>query len=407
VTWTHEDGLLLYCCQKKIYDKVQSDIAGILGGIDWNSFMEKARKEGVSPLVFLWLPETVGDSKTVPFSVTEELRKDYYATAARNAVIFEELKNVLKTFNHAGVDTVVLKGAALAEMVYRNLALRSMSDVDLLIKKEDIYNVDLILKGRGYYSPDAQGIDLSAVRSDYLTTLAYISSSETSPCFHIHWHFVNSTIPNDSLIRNIPMANIWHDADKAHIAGVDTLVMAPHHLLIHLAEHSLRVSHSLSKFCFLCDINEAVESYGETIDWERLIIESRRFNLDWLVYLPLYFAVKFLNTKIPNEVLLRLRPERVSLYEKIFIKLVANNRRLSGLSYLLHLSSNKGVTGKARFILRTLFPPGHVIAQRCGISPDKVVLIFYLRRMNEVFMALAGVIIKLFRTALRFRPRGA
>ncbi|MFH1674138.1 MAG: nucleotidyltransferase family protein [Pseudomonadota bacterium] len=398
MTWTHEDRLLLYCCQKKIHDEVQSDIADILGGIDWRIFLKKARKEGVSPLVFLRFSETVGDSSAVPPGVIEELKKDYYATAARNAVIFEALRGILKTFNHAGVDTVVLKGAALAELAYRNLALRSMSDVDLLIKKEDIYNVDLILKGRGYYSPDAQGIDLSAVRSDYLTSLAYISSSENYPCFHIHWHFVNSTIPNDSLIKNIPMANIWHDADKARIAGVDTLVMAPHHLLIHLAEHSLRVSHSLSKFCFLCDINEAVESYGETIDWERLIIESRRFSLGWLVYLPLYFAVKFLNTKIPNEVLLRLRPERLSLYEKIFIKLVSENCRFSGLSYLLHLSSNKGVTGKARFILRTLFPPGHVIAQRCGISPDKVGLIFYLRRMNEVFMAFAKSVQKILGT---------
>jgi len=406
VTWTLEDRLLLYCCKKKIQDEVQSDIADTFGDIDWNSFLEKARREGVSPLVFLRLSETVGHSSTVPLGVIEELKKDYYTTAARNSLIFKELGRVLEAFNHAGVETVVLKGAALAEMVYRNLALRSMSDVDLLIKKEEIYNIDLILKRLGYYSPDARGIDIVAVPPDYLTTLAYISSSKNSPCFHIHWHFVNSTIPNDSLIRDISMSNIWRDAKKASIAGVETLVMAPHHLLIHLAEHSLRVTHSLSKLCFLCDINEAVEAYCETIDWEALIRESRRFNLDWLVYLPLYFAGEFLTTKIPKKVLLRLRPERFSLYEKIFIKLVSNNRRFSGLSYLLHLSSNKGVSEKGRFVLRTLFPPCHVIAQRCGISPKKVGFIFYLRRMNEVVMAFAGVIIKLFRTALRFRSRG-
>ncbi len=398
MTWAVEDRLILYCCKKKIQDEALNDIDGILGDIDWDIFLEKAKREGVSSFIFPRLPEIVGDRSTVPLSVTEELKKDYYATAARNSVIFEELRRVLEAFNNVGLETVVLKGAALAETVYKNLALRSMSDVDLLIKKEDLCSVDRIFKRLGYYSPDAKGIDFCVVPTDYLTTLAYISSSKNSPRFHIHWHLVNSTIPNDSLIRNIPMAGIWHDAEKARIAGVEALVMAPHHLFIHLAEHSLRVTHSLSKLSFLCDINEAVESYCETIDWERLISESKQFNLDRLVYFPLYFAAEFLNTKIPKEVLLRLRPDRFGLNEKFFIKLVSNNHRFSGLSYLLHLSINKGVADKVRFVLRTFFPPRHVIAQRCGISQKKVGYIFYLRRINEVFMVFARGITKIFRT---------
>lgn len=400
MTWTLEDRLILYCCQRKIQDEVRKDRGNIADTIDWNIFLEKARKEGVSSLVFLRLPDLINNTATVPSEITEELKRDYYTTAARNSVIFEELGNVLKMFKRAGIEAVVLKGAALAETVYGNPALRSMSDVDLLIKKKDLFAVHRAFENAGYYSPDAREIDLHAVPADYLTTLVYMALSGNGACFHVHWHMVNSTIPNESLIKDVTMPTIWRDAHKARIAGVEALVMAPHHLLIHLAEHSLRVSHSLNKLCFLCDINEAVEFYGDSMDWDRLISESRHFNLDWLVYVPLYCAAELLNTNIPKEVLLRLRPERFTLYERFFIRLAANNHRFSGLSYLLHLSCNKGVSEKIRFVLSTLFPPRHVIAHRCGISQEKIGYIFYLRRMHEVFMALARSVRKIFGTVV-------
>ena len=405
MTWSLEDRLLLSCCKKSTGDGVQRNVSFQWRDIDWDAFLAKARREGLSALVFLRLPERLGGWNPVPPGVREALKKDYYASAARNAVIFEELGRVLEAFNHVGLEILVLKGAALAEMAYGNLALRPMSDVDLLIKKEDLGAVHRTLQRAGYDSLDAKGIDLGAVPANYLTTLVYHSFSENSICLHIHWHFVNSTIPNDLLTRNIDMAHVWRDADKAHIAGVKALVMAPHHLLIHLAEHSLRVTHSLSKLRFLCDNNEAVDFYGETIDWDRLIRESTAFNLNRLVYVPLYCAARFLNTKISKEVLLKLKPEKWSFYEKLFMKLTSKNQRFPGLSYLLHLSMHRGVADKVSFVLRTLFPPLHVIAQRCAMSHGKIGYCFYLRRANEVFLTFARAIMKVFHIGLGFHAR--
>lgn len=353
-------------------------------GLNWNLFLEKASENRVSAVVYSKLKEIQKHIPNIPSTVFEELENDYYLNAVKNALIFEELGRVLQAFKKSGLKVMVLKGAALAETVYGNLALRPMTDIDLMVRKEDLFRIDGELKRLGYRPLDrsVDDIDLS---SSYLTTLDYQKTSLSSPSLHIHWHFVNSTVPSDSYIRQIKMEDIWQEAERAKIAQVETLVMAPHHFLIHLSEHALRVTHSLSKWGFFCDIQETINFYQDELDWEKLVETSLRFRLNPMVYLALFFTSKFLGTKIPEDVLLRLRPERLSLGEKIFMSFISANRRLPGLSYLVHLSLNKGSWPKMRFILRTFFPPRPVLAQRSYILQSKSGAIHYFRRMGEIF----------------------
>jgi hypothetical protein len=396
LSWREEDRLLLYCCRKDTDRKNKNKIIEIQRRLlDWNSFLRKARENGVSAVVYSRLNEIKKDCPHIPAFVFKKLKKVYYLNATQNSLIFEKLRKALKIFSKAGLQVIVLKGAVLAEKIYRNLALRPMMDVDLLVKKEDLFCLDEQMKTLGYRPSDmsVEDIDFS---SGYLTTLDYRSLSPNSPSFHIHWHFVNSTIPNESYIKKIKIENIWRDAEKAKIANVETLVMAPHHLLIHLAEHALRVTHSLSRLSFFCDINEVVNYYQERLDWERLIKESHKFNLNRMVYLSLFFAAKFLRAKIPENVLLSLRPERLSLGEKIFMNSVSNNKRFPGLSYLVHLAMNNGFLKKMNFLGRTLFPPPQIMAQRSYIPRSRFSYMHYIQRITEVLTRLAKTLSQSF-----------
>ena len=388
MSWTEEDRLLLYFCRKEIDDGIKDKIIEAeKNNLDWDSFLKKARENGISAVVYSKLNKIKKDCLHIHSFVFEELKKIYYMNATQNSLIFEELEKVLDTFRKAGIQVIVLKGAALAEKIYGNLALRPMTDVDLLVKKENLFSLDDQMKILGYRPSDVSINDID-FSSTYLTTLDYRSASSNSPSFHIHWHFVNSSVPNESYIRNIKIEDIWRDAEKTRIADVETLVMVPHHLLIHLSEHALRVTHSLSKLGLLYDISESVNSYKERLDWERLIKDSLKFDLSQMVYINLYFASRFLETKIPEYVLLRLRPKRLSLGEKIFMNFVSKNKRFSGLSYLVHLSMNKGLYKKMNFLGRTLFPPPQIMAQRNYIPQSKLSYIHYIQRINEVFSRL-------------------
>lgn len=389
---TPEDQLLLRCCGKQRRCETQRASAFPpalqADGLDWHLFLTKARREGVAPLVYARLLAIVETRTTVPALVLEALSQDYYAAAARNTIIFTELGKVLDALHAAGQQVIVLKGAALAEIVYKNLALRPMADVDLLIQEQDFFTVDQALKQIGYDAAGQAGLDAHALPSDSLTALIYRCASENSPSFHIHWHLVNSTVPNGSLTRDMDLAGIWRNAIKTRIAGRETLVLAPHHLLLHLAEHALRVTHSLSKLSYFCDIKEAAEFYRDTLDWDLLIWECKRFNLDRMVSIPFHFAVKYLDADIPAAVVAGLRPKSYRLGERIFIHALSRNRRAPGLSYLLYLAHARGPAEKLAFLWGTLFPPRRVIAQHCGIPSARVGKVFYLRRISRVLFAL-------------------
>jgi hypothetical protein len=396
LSWTEEDRLLLYFCRKEIDVGIKNRIIKAKkNNLDWDGFLKKARENGVSAVVYSRLNKIKKDCPDIPSSIFKKLKKDYFRNAANNALIFEELAKVLETFKKAGLRVVILKGAVLAEKIYGNLALRPMADIDLLTKKEDLIFLDEQMKILGYRPSDISVKDID-ISSTYLTTLDYRNLASNSPSFHIHWHFVNSTIPNESYINNIKIEDIWRDAEKTKIANVETLVMAPHHLLIHLSEHALRVTHSLSKLSFFCDIDEAVNFYQERLDWERLIKESFKFNLSRMVYPSLYFTSKFLKTKIQENVLSELRPKRLSLGERIFIKSISNNKRFPGLSYLVHLSMNNGLLKKMRFLGRTLFPPPQIMAQRSYIPRSRFSYMHYIQRITEVLTRLAKTLSQSF-----------
>ena len=384
MSWLREDKLLLLCCRTEIGDKDRNKLIEIqINKIDWDCFLRKAREEGISPIVFLMLPGIVIDKNNIPGYVTDELKKDYYLSAKKNILTLHVLGNILDVFNKAGLKVIVLKGAALAETVYGNLALRSMSDVDLLIKKEDLYRINEQLKGLGYFPTD-RSVDDVDFTSTYLTTLDYRNPFKNSPSFHIHWHFVNSTIPNESYIWQIKMEDIWRDAVRTNIANTETWVMSPHHLIIHLAEHALRVTHSLSKLSYFCDIDRSINYYGKGLDWNLLVQDTIRFNLNKMVYTTLYFSRYFIEAKIPEDVLLKLKPERFGIPEKIFMRKTGENKRTPGMSYLIHLSMNKGLVKKLKFVGRTLFPPKDILAQRSYISGSDMNYRYYINRIREV-----------------------
>jgi hypothetical protein len=54
------------------------------------------------------------------------------------------------------------------------------------------------------------------------------------------------------------------------------------------------------------------------------------------------------------------------------------------MSYLIHLSMNKGLVKKLKFAGRTLFPPKDILAQRSYISGADMNYRYYINRIREV-----------------------
>ena len=137
-----EDNLVLYLVSRSWLDDARADkVTSVLTDrVDWDTLVQRATRHGIAPLLYRTLSR-IDDASAVPRAVREKLRTAYYNNIARNMLLYQELQTVLMAFNASGIDVIVLKGAILAEVVYENIGLRAIGDIDLLVKKEDLGKV--------------------------------------------------------------------------------------------------------------------------------------------------------------------------------------------------------------------------------------------------------------------------
>lgn len=357
---------------------------------DLSAVYASARKHGVTQKLYTVLKRLRNDH-VLEFTTENELhflaglRKDYVHTAAKNTLLFSGFSRVAVSLKAEKIDVIVMKGAALAEVVYQDIGARSMSDIDLLIHKKDLAGTDAVFRSLGYHAVDASPFDTADNAAHYLTTRDYRSTDPSHPSFHLHWHIVNSSVPAP-YSAGIDMNDIWNDAVPVDIAGAGVLSMAPHHFLIHLAEHAMRVTHSASRLVYLVDIATLIKRYGDELDWNKVLSAAKDFGID--IFLRIVLMLTDLSTRgdIPVWVLHQLKQDRRTIWERFFFSNTARGRGVSGLSYIVHFGMIRGVANKIVFLVKTLFPPAWVLAKRNpgSFNTNTTPLRLYWFRVKEV-----------------------
>jgi Uncharacterised nucleotidyltransferase len=194
-----ERRLLLACAKASLSGEEIQRIAQELShpDLDWNYLTAAACAHGVAPLIYHNLQRS-RVTRVLPLGATETLRNSYYGNAARNSFLYSELRNVLKAFRDKQIEVIVLKGAALAETVYPNRALRPMSDIDLLVRREKLTEVEATLLDMGYILEDrAKGKEFYQERHYH-----WVFSKKPGINIEIHWHVKRPTVRSKSTLMS-------------------------------------------------------------------------------------------------------------------------------------------------------------------------------------------------------------
>jgi hypothetical protein len=293
----------------------------------------------------------------------------------------------------AGVPVIVLKGAALAETVYGSLALRPMSDLDLLVHHEHVPLMAQVLEREGY-----------ALSSQLLPPAYYQHNHFHLPyrgrqgevLVEVHWQ-LQETLG----VQQPDLAEIWRGAVPARVAGVETLVMGCEELLLylclHLQKHGyynryLRTrpdaaayilhGHGTNRLLWFCDVWEVVQRYQAELDWPRVVAKARRWSIEGTVYCTLDLLARLFGPSPAAPVLARLHPPRLRWYEPWLYRHLVNlesslseargvrrwyGQHLLGLQAQLQLRPVRFFT-----LLDHFFPAREVIARRYQVAGLRV-----------------------------------
>lgn len=86
-------------------------------------------------------------------------KEEYFHTWSHNQFSFRRIATLIRDFNQAGIQSMLLKGSALALLFYEDFGLRPMTDIDLLVSHDQTKRSMRLLTNlgweSGYSSPEA------------------------------------------------------------------------------------------------------------------------------------------------------------------------------------------------------------------------------------------------------------
>src|SRR5215510_14278797 len=259
---------------------------------------------------------------------------------------------------------VVLKGAALAETVYPHRALRAMSDIDLLVRSEELLRVEERLRAIGYaQQPHPAGTDWLKAHHYHVVFVQSKATTSDIP-LEIHWHLDRPSRP-----FAIDLASMWTRALPTRIAGVEVWMLSPEDLLLYLCLHTCKhgLTSSLRPFC---NTAAMIRRYGPTINWGQLQTRAARWHIAPYVYLPLHLARDVVRAAVPEACLRALKLEgfETRLLSWATADLLAEQDAPPLLPELFRLWKGPRLRDRLALVRQSQSPAA--VAHAYGIAPD-------------------------------------
>jgi hypothetical protein len=295
-----ERRVLLSClATNRTAQQILSDIAD--PQLSWEKLFDAARRLGVGALLYVRLGE-LGLRDKIPVDVVRRSKEECFLSQARNMKVYAGLKTVLTALTLEGLSVVVLKGAALAELVYRHIGLRTMADVDLLVEKEDLDKAGAIIERLGFL-PNEDYRNKQWYREHHHHTVPYVSSDGWMT-IEIHWHILERTA-----LIDMPIDQLWARAQSVRIASVPCLALSVEHMLLHVALHLSSPNRFLGQLRGLYDVAELLRRFGHELNWAELLRMAALADAHKYLYVVLFLVRDALGSAVPVEVLRQLRRE--------------------------------------------------------------------------------------------------
>ncbi|KQC06105.1 MAG: hypothetical protein APR62_08390 [Smithella sp. SDB] len=266
----------------------------------------------------------------------------YRMTWYKNRLLSHRLVSVLRLLDSNGIPVLLLKGAALVPLYYKNWALRPMSDFDLLVPHKDALKTVNLLCNSGW-RPTAQMIDESDLVTKHAGTLIDDSGIE----FDLHWKIMHESG------RYEDDYNFLDGTGNINFENISVSVLSHTDQLFHILIHGTRWN-EIAPLRWVPDSMMILREAGDSIDWDRLVNEARRRCLAVPLKKALLYLHETFAAPIPAETILSLKKMKPSLTERMEFLIHSNSRNfLRDIFYLwfTHVRTSN-VNGSLSLVLR-------------------------------------------------------
>ncbi|HEV7550033.1 MAG TPA: nucleotidyltransferase family protein [Candidatus Angelobacter sp.] len=345
-TFSPELDLILACCGDDSDGHFSARIQQVLRhGVDWERLIQLAQHHGLVPLVFRRLS---GEMDATRSPGLESLRQHDKANAHRTLWLTLELLNIHRHLQARGLEVLPYKGPALAEALYGNVAMRQFSDLDLLVRPNDLLATKEALVQLGY-EPGlrlAQAAERDYLKSGYEYTF---DGARGRNLLEIKWQI----LPRFYAI-GFDVNEFFERASVVTIEGQRLRTLCDQDLMLVLCVHAAK--HAWKQISWLCDIVQLAGS--RQLDWAALQAKAEGLGTMRIMAVTFLLANKLLGATMPAE--LAIDKDGEILAQRIVRLIVAEEEfDPESLAYFrLMMELRERRRDQFSFLWRLLFTPG-------------------------------------------------
>lgn len=291
--------LLLTLCRGNLDDAERGRVAGLLGqSVNWDSLAELAALHGVVGLVRRNLV-ALGASETLPSDAWQQVQNAANQVAFDGMLHARQLAQVIGALRNAGIEPVALKGVALADLLYDDPTVRPSTDLDVLVRPEQLPDALNVLQALGAQMPLQNEIDFQR-RHSYDLSCVLPPAAGKATLVELHWHLAPRGLFDLDL-------DGWRSRCQSFdLDGTAALRFAPEEQLLHLALHMRK--HRYVGLRWLADVAELLRRFSADLDWRYVDAAALRAGLQTLLFVTVTQAKQYLGAPCPDQWLQRWTP---------------------------------------------------------------------------------------------------
>jgi hypothetical protein len=311
----------------------------LLSLADWDLLLRQAGSAKLLASIFFLLEER-NLLERIPPQAREHLEWSRTLAERHSQAVQWEITQIRRALAEIDAPVILLKGAAYAVATLPPARGRLFSDIDIMVPKARLDEVEAALMMHGWASSHHDAYDQRYYRT-WMHELPPMQHIKRMSLIDVHHAILPETAavrPDPEKLRAAATALNWH-------AGLS--VFAPTDLVLHSAVHLFydgELDHGLRD---LIDIHGLLRHFSSLPSfWADLPVRAHELELTRPLFYALRYATKLLHTPIPAETLAavqigRPNPLLLTLMDQLFMRALLPT----------HASCADWLAGTARFLL--------------------------------------------------------
>jgi ASC-1-like (ASCH) protein len=227
--------------------------------------------------------------------------RDLIENQAHQLLLYQQLEAMLRAFEEAGIQAMVVKGPVVADTVYPHPGWRPMVDLDLVVKDEDWAASVEVLTKLGFDAEQSGWSGLTEELTGQVSMLKSVGPAIAAVELHRDLAILSERLAVRGEV-NLPRA--WAETQPYVCGTARALALSPEDAIAYASTHWAQ--HHFFSSIWLVDI--ALMAAQPNLHWDKLVRQAHADGTAYFLWSALFLVHSLFGAPVPGEVLTALQP---------------------------------------------------------------------------------------------------